>query len=69
MIDDTPTTRTYPRTLHGTCAAFRDATYASPITYAGPSLASRIINAAWWAVSVGLIGALVWVTIRLEGAL
>ena len=69
MTDDNPTTRSYPRTLHGTSAAFRDATYANPITHVGRSLTCRIVDAAWWAVGVGLIGALVWITIRLDGAL
>jgi hypothetical protein len=39
-----------------------DRDYRSPITYVGPSLWARIVNAAWFVVGLASIaGAVVWV--------
>jgi hypothetical protein len=38
-----------------------DRDYRSPITYVGPSLWARIVNAAWFVVGLAsIVGAVVW---------
>jgi hypothetical protein len=61
-----PTTDGFARSMHATEAAFpRSAEYASPITYVGPSRAERLTDLLWWAVGVGVLGALVLAVLQL----
>jgi hypothetical protein len=64
--DGWPTTRVFARSMHGAAGAFaQDAEYASPITYVGPSRAERLTDLLWWAVGVGVLGALVLAVLQL----
>ena len=65
-----PTTKKFPRSLHGTDAAWRDSSdYATPIEfYAGPSRIGRWLDTAGWiAAPLLVIAVCAWVWFKAGG--